>query len=226
MRRLTDDPFAKKDLAWGSEGIVYASDARTRHLHALPPLRMHAPGRRQQLGRQDRHPLHLLRGSSPVTPTLFDILKDVCAHPFLGDPHLKDWKEEPFELAGWSYPRHLAGRAFGVVVHGDAEPEKGFYYRSDHFNFAKQGVPALDPDSGVDYIGKPPEYAKQQRDEWNATRYHTPKDDMGQPLDFEAGAKFTQACFRFAYEVATEKQRPTWNVGDFFGDKFGRKAGR
>ena len=41
----------------------------------------------------------------------------------------------------------------GRVVHADAEPEKGFYYRSDHFNFAKQGVPALDPDGGVDYIG-------------------------------------------------------------------------
>ena len=52
------------------------------------------------------------------------------------------------------YARDAAGEQ-GRVVHGDAEPEKGFYYRSDHFNFAKQGVPALDPDGGVDYIGKP-----------------------------------------------------------------------
>src|SRR5262249_47282967 len=65
------------------------------------------------------------------------------------------------------YARDAAGEQ-GRVVHGDAEPEKGFYYRSDHFNFAKQGVPALDPDAGVDYIGRPPEYGKQQRDEWNA----------------------------------------------------------
>ena len=43
----------------------------------------------------------------------------------------------------------------GRVVKGDAEPEKGFFYRSDHFEFAKQGVPALDPDAGIDYIGKP-----------------------------------------------------------------------
>ena len=43
----------------------------------------------------------------------------------------------------------------GRVVHADAEPEKGFYYRSDHFNFAKQGVPALDPEAGVEYIGQP-----------------------------------------------------------------------
>ena len=43
------------------------------------------------------------------------------------------------------YARDAAAEQ-GRVVHGDAEPEKGFYYRSDHFNFAKQGVPALDPD--------------------------------------------------------------------------------
>ena len=49
----------------------------------------------------------------------------------------------------------------GRVVHGDAEPEKGFYYRSDHFNFAKQGVPALAPDGGVDFIGKPPDYGAE-----------------------------------------------------------------
>ena len=57
------------------------------------------------------------------------------------------------------YARDAAAEQ-GRVVHGDAEPEKGFYYRSDHFNFAKQGVPALDPEGGVDYIGKPAEYGE------------------------------------------------------------------
>ena len=42
----------------------------------------------------------------------------------------------------------------GRVLRPDPEPEKGFYYRSDHFNFAKQGVPALDPDAGIDFVGK------------------------------------------------------------------------
>src|SRR2546425_4833305 len=49
---------------------------------------------------------------------------------------------------------HEAAAAQGRVVNPDAEPEKGFYYRSDHFEFAKQGVPALYTDSGTDYIGK------------------------------------------------------------------------
>src|SRR5262249_18992692 len=70
------------------------------------------------------------------------------------------------------YARDAAAEQ-GRVVHGDAEPEKGFFYRSDHFNFAKQGVPALDPEGGVEYIGKPPDYGKQVRDEWTEHRYHT-----------------------------------------------------
>jgi Zn-dependent M28 family amino/carboxypeptidase len=73
------------------------------------------------------------------------------------------------------YARDAAAEQ-GRVVHGDAEPEKGFYYRSDHFNFAKQGVPALNIDSGVDFLGKPPEYAAQVRQEWNEKRYHTPSE--------------------------------------------------
>ena len=58
----------------------------------------------------------------------------------------------------------------GRTLTPDAEPEKGFYYRSDHFNFAKQGVPALDPDDGVEYIGKPADYGKKKRDEYTEQR--------------------------------------------------------
>ena len=52
----------------------------------------------------------------------------------------------------------------------DPEPEKGCFYRSDHFEFAKQGVPALDPDAGVDYIGKPPGYGEEKRDYYTEQR--------------------------------------------------------
>ena len=72
------------------------------------------------------------------------------------------------------YARDAAGEQ-GRIVHGDAEPEKGFYYRSDHFNFAKQGVPALDPDGGIDYIGKPPEYGQKVRDDWTRSDITSPR---------------------------------------------------
>ena len=66
----------------------------------------------------------------------------------------------------------------GRTLRGDAEPEKGFYYRSDHFNFAKQGVPAFDPDAGVEYIGKPASFGEEKRDEYTANDYHKPQDEI------------------------------------------------
>src|SRR5207247_10879120 len=54
-------------------------------------------------------------------------------------------------------------KAHDRTVTGDAEPQKGFYYRSDHFEFAKQGVPALDPESGINFIGKPAGFGQKMR---------------------------------------------------------------
>src|SRR5262249_20929904 len=66
----------------------------------------------------------------------------------------------------------------GRTLTPDAEPEKGLYYRSDHYNFAKVGVPALDPDSGLHFIGKPDDYGQQKRDEWTEKDYHQPSDQI------------------------------------------------
>jgi Zn-dependent M28 family amino/carboxypeptidase len=116
------------------------------------------------------------------------------------------------------YARDAAGEQ-GRVVHADAEPEKGFYYRSDHFNFAKEGVPALDPDGGVDYIGKPPEYAKQQRDEWNANRYHTPKDVVLPDWDLTGTREDLMVLFAVGYRVAQADKMPEWKPGNEFRAK-------
>ena len=116
------------------------------------------------------------------------------------------------------YARDAAGEQ-GRVVHGDAEPEKGFYYRSDHFNFAKEGVPALDPDAGVEYIGKPPEYAKQVRDEWNATRYHTPKDVVLPDWDLSGAREDLAVLFAVGYRVAQADKMPEWKPGNEFRAK-------
>ena len=61
-------------------------------------------------------------------------------------------------------------KAHGRTVTGDAEPEKGHFYRSDHFEFAKQGVPALDPEMGKSFIGKPEGFGQQKRDYYDAQR--------------------------------------------------------
>ena len=66
----------------------------------------------------------------------------------------------------------------GRTLRPDAEPEKGFFYRSDHFEFAKQGVPALYTESGIDFIGKPADYGKKKRDEYTNNDYHGVSDQI------------------------------------------------
>src|SRR5262249_42248832 len=64
------------------------------------------------------------------------------------------------------------------VLQPDAEPAKGFYYRSDHFEFAKLGVPAIYTNSGTDYVGKPAEYGRQKREEYTKKDYHKVSDEI------------------------------------------------
>jgi Zn-dependent M28 family amino/carboxypeptidase len=56
--------------------------------------------------------------------------------------------------------------------------KKGFYYRSDHFNFAKVGIPSLDTDDGLDYVRKPPGFGQLKKDEFAANDYHSPTDEV------------------------------------------------
>jgi Zn-dependent M28 family amino/carboxypeptidase len=116
------------------------------------------------------------------------------------------------------YARDAAAEQ-GRLVHGDAEPEKGFYYRSDHFNFAKQGVPALDIAGGVDYIGKPPEFGEQMRREWTEKRYHTPLDVVLSDWDLTGTREDLRVLFAVGQRVAQADKMPDWKPGNEFKAK-------
>jgi Zn-dependent M28 family amino/carboxypeptidase len=116
------------------------------------------------------------------------------------------------------YARDAAAEQ-GRVVHGDAEPEKGFYYRSDHFNFAKQGVPALDIAGGVDYIGKPPEFGQQMRKEWTDKRYHTPLDVVMPDWDLNGTREDLRVLFAVGQRVSQADKMPAWKPGNEFKAK-------
>jgi Zn-dependent M28 family amino/carboxypeptidase len=116
------------------------------------------------------------------------------------------------------YARDAAAEQ-GRIVHGDAEPEKGFYYRSDHFNFAKQGVPALDIAGGVDYIGKPKEYSEQVRKEWTEKRYHTPLDVVMPDWDLNGTREDLRVLLAVGYRVAQADKMPEWKPGNEFKAK-------
>lgn len=105
------------------------------------------------------------------------------------------------------------------VLRPDAEPEKGFYYRSDHFNFAKQGVPALDPSEGIDYIGKPAGYGLQKRQEYTANDYHKPSDEIKPDWDLSGAVEDVQLFFTIGLRVANTAKYPQWKPGNEFKAK-------
>ena len=116
------------------------------------------------------------------------------------------------------YARAVAAEQ-GRLVKADAEPEKGFYYRSDHFNFAKQGVPALDPDEGIDYVGKPADYGPKMRDDYTQHRYHSPSDVVLPDWDLSGAREDLKVFFAVGYRVAQASRYPDWKPGNEFRAK-------
>jgi len=112
-----------------------------------------------------------------------------------------------------------AAREQGRIVKPDAEPEKGFYYRSDHFNFAREGVPAFDPEGGVDYIGRPEDWGIQQRDRYTREDYHKPSDKVRSDWDFSGAVEDMQLYFTVGYIVANDPTLPAWKPGTEFKAK-------
>lgn len=113
------------------------------------------------------------------------------------------------------YMRQAAAEQ-GRVVRPDPEPEKGFYFRSDHFNFAKVGVPALDPDAGVDYIGRPEGWGLKQLDEYTSNDYHKPSDVVKPDWDLSGAVEDLQLLFAVGYRVADADRFPEWSPDSEF----------
>jgi Zn-dependent M28 family amino/carboxypeptidase len=107
----------------------------------------------------------------------------------------------------------------GRVLRPDAEPEKGFYYRSDHFNFAKGGVPALDPESGIDYIGKPEGWGLKKRDEYTQHDYHKPSDEIKPDWDLSGAVEDLRLFMTVGYRIANAEKYPEWKLGTEFKAK-------
>jgi Zn-dependent M28 family amino/carboxypeptidase len=109
-----------------------------------------------------------------------------------------------------------AAAAQGRVVIPDSEPEKGFYFRSDHFHFAKRGVPALYLDPGTEYIGKPASFGEQKRAEYNENHYHQVGDELDPAWDLSGAAQDVELLFRVGYMIAGGDVWPAWKPGTEF----------
>jgi hypothetical protein len=109
----------------------------------------------------------------------------------------------------------------GFDLAPDEYPEEVYFIRSDQYSFVRQGIPAVyfaegpdSPDPAVD--------TRTLHDEFYEAHYHHPSDDLSQPIVWETAVRFTRAGARIGYRIAMDDQRPKWNEGDFFGDKFGK----
>jgi Zn-dependent M28 family amino/carboxypeptidase len=104
----------------------------------------------------------------------------------------------------------------GRVVVPDQFPDRGYFYRSDQFNFAKIGVPAMYFNAGTDYIGKPAGWGRKMKEEWEEHTYHQPSDQIDDTWVFDGMIEDATLGFEAGYVVAQADQMPAWNPGDEF----------
>ncbi len=102
------------------------------------------------------------------------------------------------------------------VVNPDSGPEKGRFFRSDHFEFAKVGVPAIYLKSGVDFIGKPAGFGKQKTDEYTERDYHKVSDEVKPDWEFSGGVEDLRLLLDIGWRVADCGQWPEWKAGSEF----------
>jgi Zn-dependent M28 family amino/carboxypeptidase len=98
----------------------------------------------------------------------------------------------------------------------DQFPDKGFFYRSDQFSFAKIGVPAAYFDAGTDVIGKPEGWGKRAQQEFEDKHYHQPSDELRDDWNFEGAVEDVRFYFYLGTRVANAPRMPAWRPGDEF----------
>jgi Zn-dependent M28 family amino/carboxypeptidase len=102
------------------------------------------------------------------------------------------------------------------IIKPEPFPERGYYYRSDHFNFAKKGVPMLYTKEGLDHTEQGPDYIKAKLDEYLKLRYHTALDEVQEDWDLRGLVRDIKLFFDIGLEVADSDIWPEWYEGSEF----------
>ena len=103
-------------------------------------------------------------------------------------------------------------KAEGIRLSPDAHPEAGHFYRSDHFSFAKVGIPSVSIGPGVDYVGRPAGWGQKQAEDWTAHNYHQPSDEYRSDFDLTGAAQLGEIVYRLGIELGNARSVPTWNA--------------
>ena len=99
----------------------------------------------------------------------------------------------------------------GRMINPDPEPEKGFYYRSDHFSFANAGIPAFYADPGINYLDKPEGYGAEKRAQYTAEDYHSPSDEVKPDWDLSGAVEDLTFLYRMGARLAASGDWPEWS---------------
>ena len=109
----------------------------------------------------------------------------------------------------------------GLGIGPDPFPEQVVFIRSDHYSFIRKGIPSLFIKSGFKTVAADTVDRSRSDVDWRRTTYHTPQDDMSQAFDFDAAATHVKLNFLIGLLICEDKERPSWNKGDFFGGRLG-----
>jgi Zn-dependent M28 family amino/carboxypeptidase len=110
-------------------------------------------------------------------------------------------------------------RGRGMRVSPDARPEQGSFFRSDHFPFAKVGVPSISLKEGTDYVGRPPGWGEEQFRAYNTAHYHQPSDEFHDNWDFRGLIQETEIAMAIGRRVGDMEAMPKFNSDDEFASR-------
>ncbi len=109
-----------------------------------------------------------------------------------------------------------AARRFNMTIEPDPRPEAGSYYRSDHFSFARVGIPSFSVEGGEELLGKPAGAGAKLFADFNDNHYHQPSDEYREDWDFSGMEQYARFGFLMGMNVANTPQLPSWHAGDEF----------
>ncbi len=155
------------------------------------------------------HPLY------PLAKTLADINIDTV-NPWGKTRDIEDLSDNNSTLDDLLA---AAAKRNGRVMTPNSEPEKGSFYRADHFEFCKRGVPSLYTRGGIDFVGKPAEFGRQKRNDYTTRHYHQVSDEVDPNWDLSGAVQDAQLLFEVGYEVANGDRFPEWKPDSEFKTK-------
>lgn len=104
----------------------------------------------------------------------------------------------------------------GRTIGEDQHPERGYFFRSDHFPFAKAGVPALSISEPREFLGPDAEARRARQQAYNATHYHQPSDEYDPTWDFSGGVEDLRFLAQLAWRIAAQPDMPAYHDSDPF----------